>query len=333
MATDESGESTGNEVVLRSIKIDDLRPPENDVRQERDDDEIRDLAMSMDQNGQLQAAKVFALNDEDSLDGDDPDDLGTGEYVDRAYGYEVVDGMCRREAAKRLGWPTLRCEVWREPPPEAVLESLAANTDRLSMSDYETLTTLDDLRERTGMTIDELSERVEYHPSTLSQYLGALDGYGPAVEQWQNPQSHVGLGHVLELAKAPNDDVRETVFLDVMSNEKSVGMTRETVTETTKAMKRNAQDDRSMQERQRDGEARRADREVEKAKEAGDGLSSCDCCGSAANTKIALDVCPDCRGMLIQAREAGDPLMAPAEAGEDGQDRPGDGQTTPDPAD
>jgi hypothetical protein len=183
------------------------------------------------------------------------------------------------------------------------------------------------------MPIEDLAERVGYHPSTLSQYLGALDGYPPAVDEWRSPESHVGLGHVLELSKAPNDDIRETVFLDVMSNEKSVNMTRETVQATTKAKKRQADDPRSIDERQRDAESDRADREVEKAAEAGDGLSGCDCCGSAANTKVALDVCPECRGMLIQARETGDPLMAPAQEQEAAQDAPDRPPETSDPAD
>lgn len=317
-----SVEERGAESVIKEVPLDRLAEPEHDVRSGRDPDELRSLAQSMDVDGQLQPALCYI--EEDLL----PDDVAKVEtadiekLVEAAEGVRVVDGWSRRLAAGMNEWPTLRCEVFREPPAEARLLSLAANTERLEMRSYETMKTLKELVDEADTQISDLAPRVGYHPSTLSTYLGVFEGFEPVLEAWKDPETHVELGHVVEINRCPTPEVAQKVFTDLMSYERSVGYTREVRERAEKDWRRSRNDDRSIQEKQRDGEIEAAQKEAKKGVEAVNDVGVCILTGAPATTQIAVPVSPEARGLLTRLRSADESLAEAEIPGQQPADAP-----------
>ena len=94
--------------VVEYVRLGRLRPPETDVRQSRDRDQVRSIAESMERSGQLQAAKVYPP---ETVLEDYPDDLDVQDLREIAASecdLVVEDGWTRREAARINNWKQLR---------------------------------------------------------------------------------------------------------------------------------------------------------------------------------------------------------------------------------
>jgi ParB-like chromosome segregation protein Spo0J len=316
-----SVDGVDSDSIVKEVPLGKLVPPEYDVRSDRDIDELRSLAQSMSEDGQLQPALTHVDELANGTEDLDVDEIPLDELMQHVDTIRVVDGWSRKEAAEMLEWPTLRCEVYRDPPAEAELASLAANTERLEMRSFDTMKTLKDLVERTDMPIKVLAERTGYHPSTLSSYLGVFDGFEPALEAWRDPDTHVELGHVVEINRSPNEEVAQKVFRDCIDYERSVGYTRTVRERAVEDWQKQRDDERTMEERQHDGEVEAAEKEARKAAQAEQDEKRCILTGKPAPTSIAVPVSPEARGLLTRLRESGQ-CLADVEDGPAGPAEP-----------
>lgn len=303
--------------VSRRIPLDRLRPPETDIRQGRPEDQVASLAQSMSANGQLQPALVVPVWPDD-VDDPDPDHrdafLSLLEEVDE---YRIVDGETRRQAARMLDWNDLWAWIWPEEPENVTMAQLDANTERISMDDYETVRALAEHKDATGKTLSEMAEETGYAESTLSQYFGALEAWDPLVEAWEDPDSPLELGHVLEINRLEDEDAQGSVLEHVLRHEASVSKTREYVRNKAKELRREAQDEQSPAERQFQGQADRADRETEEIQAPTQPDETCVICGGEAVTRSSAPVCQEDYGTLEQLKAADESFLGQA-AGQQG---------------
>lgn len=301
--------STTPPSVVEYVRLGRLRPPETDVRQSRDRDQVRSIAESMERSGQLQAAKVYPP--EDSLE-DDPDDIDERDLREIAAGegdLVVEDGWTRREAARINNWKQLRVELFPTASDDTVVAQLEANTERIDMADFETMQALKDWSEETGKAQAEVAETIGKARSTVSNWFRALDAPGYLTTRWQDPDTHIEYGHVREILQLPTEDLQRKVLEDALQYDRSVTMTRETAKNTVKAWKRNQQDDRTKAEREADGQAARAERKAKQEINRQQDRPDCVLCGADGQTTIALPVCKEDYGLLTRKKETGEPLL------------------------
>lgn len=321
--------------VSTRVPLDQLRPPEEDVREHRPEQAVQSIAQSMGDPtvGQLQPVLAYPAGWED-LDLDSQDDLR--QLVQDGHDIIVLDGETRRQAAQDiLGWHDLWAWIWDEPPENATVAQLDANTERIDMTEYETIRAIVNHKEDTGRTWTEVAEDVGYHPSTLRGYAAVLNGPDWLQDAMQDPDNVIQVGHAREIYKGIGQDFREAMVelsdLDedgakqkaMKLGRNLVGWANEygwSVTDTRDAVNRKQQD--VLDELEIGGGHREHQRQAEKegaAADHGTALNQepqpdhCIICGAQATTRIAIDVCDEDRGMLNNQRQTGEPLMAPAE--------------------
>lgn len=220
---------TTDDTLVRQIPIGDLLAPTHDVRDGRSDQDVSRLARSLERSGQIHALYVVPARESASGVEGTWSELSLDERATAATSYRIVDGMTRWLAARELHWSTIRCEVHREEPEDQPLVSLAANEDRVDMTEFETVTAIHDHYRRSGMTQEEIAQRVGMSRSRLSNLFRALDGYDPTVEAWQNPDVPVRTGHVLQVERLETDAYKGMAHRDLLTNERSLGMFEEVV--------------------------------------------------------------------------------------------------------
>jgi ParB-like chromosome segregation protein Spo0J len=301
---------TRGPTVVEWIPLDRLEPPETDVRTSRDRDQVRSIAQSLERSGQLQPAKVYPSNIEDLGDPAEATQADLREIAASAEPLTVVDGWTRREAARLANWDRLRCEIHPDRPTDQVVESLDANTERIDMDDYETMVAIRDWQNETGKTQREVAEKLGKAPSTISNWFRALDGFGPAVQCWRDPETHVEYGHVREIESLPNEKLKKKVLQDCMEFERSVAMLRQTCQNTVRGWKRQQQDQRSQEQKTQDGTAKRAEREAKKAASEAEEVERCKLCGGKGGHRIAISTCKEDYGLLTRLKESGGALLA-----------------------
>lgn len=88
--------------------------------------------------------------------------------------YEVIFGNRRLEAAKKLGWQTVKAELIESSDFEALTTALAENIDRKDLSDFEVAVILERLCAVTGKQQAEVAKIVGRSPAFLSLHLSML---------------------------------------------------------------------------------------------------------------------------------------------------------------
>lgn len=310
--------------VVEHVRIDRLAPPETDVRQGRDRDQVRSIAQSMERSGQLQAAKVYPPDYKELWEDDDPTHQALRDIAAGEGDLQVEDGWTRREAARVNNWDTLRVEIFPTPAEDTVVAQLEANTERLDMSDYETMIALYDYADDKEFTQAEIAEVVGKARSTVSNWFRALEAPDYLLTAWRDPSTHVEYGHVREILQLPTEDLQRKVLDDAMQYDRSVSMTRETAKNTLKAWKRNQRDQRSKEQRENDGKAARAERQARKEVEQSEDKRTCLIDGNEAVTTIAVPVCKEDYGLLTRLKETGEPLLAAMQDEMEGDDATAD---------
>jgi len=295
--------------VVEYVRIGRLQPPETDVRQSRDRDQVRSIAESMERSGQLQAVKVYPPDHADRWEEEEPTERALREYAAGEADLVVEDGWTRREAARINNWDQLRVELFPNPAENTEIAQLEANTERIDMSDYETMVAIYDWAEETEKTQAEVAETIGKARSTVSNWFRALSAPDHLLTPWQDPDTHIEYGHVREILQLPTEDLQRKVLEDALQYDRSVTMTRETAKNTVKAWKRNQRDERTKEEREADGKADRAEREARKEVANQEDARPCLLCGAKAETTIALPVCKEDYGLLTRKKETEEPLL------------------------
>lgn len=317
--------------ISRQIPLEQLIPAETDVRQGRDPDKIRSLASSMGdpEIGQQQPIAVYPKNYPAAVEDGTEDELA--ELFEDGHDMVIHDGLSRFRAAQSLGWSTLWAVILPEPPENEVVARLEANTESLDMADYEVYTALYDHYQESDATLEDIGEKIGVSASYVSNVFGLFDSPEFVRKAWATEAHPLETSHALairgmlsegsvdeyaqaggiddgEARERAKDDAR--LMIDVQAQH-DLGVTdfRARCKRCRKETIDQLQDQRTLDERQADGQAKAAeDRQTPIEPEPAD-PDPCQICGSPADRKIAVDVCREDYGMLSEMKANGEVLM------------------------
>jgi ParB-like chromosome segregation protein Spo0J len=324
--------------ISRAVPLEQLRAPETDVREHRDQDSIRSLAASMGDPsvGQLQDVLVHPVAP-DELEGEiDSEQLH--ELHRDGHDMRIVDGETRRLAAEHLGWHSLDCTIVPEPPESRVIAQLDANTERISMTGFETCRALHEHYQETGCTLADMQDKTGYSPGHLSEVFSLFEAPECIQQAWQHPDHPVSTTDARNLRRLLTEnqieryaaaggldeeeaydralqDVR--LMIDVQEQHEL------TATEFRKRCQRCMQeslqelsDSRTQQEKQADGQQQAAEQRARSGKPTQPPQEYCRVCGDESDRKIALNVCRSDYGMLSDMKAQGETLLEQRESPE-----------------
>jgi hypothetical protein len=346
-----SESDTGPARISRAVPLDQLRQPETDVRDHRPQDQVKSLAASMGDPsvGQLQDVLVHPVLDELEAPPETAEELD--ELFRDGHPMRVVDGETRRLAAERLGWATLDCTIVPEPPEETIVAQLDANTERIDMTEAETVRALYDYYQETDATLDDVGGKTGFSASYLSRVFSLIESPEWLTGPWEHPDHPLETSHALAVMSLLSSDSLKRygqagnldqeaarqkaiedakLMIDVQGqHDLQVGEFRKRVKRCRKETLDQLQDQRSLDEKRADGQTAKADRDHTPAEvEAPD---PCLVCGGERpnRRKIAVNVCREDYGMLSEMQANGDVLMAQAEAPSQPAEVPADGDGGP----
>jgi len=332
--------------LSRAVPLDQLREPQTDVRDHRPQEAVQSLANSMGNPdvGQLQDVLVHPVDHADLDDGLDRDDLD--QLFRDGHPMRIVDGETRRLAARRLGWETLSATIVPEPPEETTLAQLDANTERVEMSQFETVRALYEHREETGATLAQMSQKTGYSESYLSSVFALFDSPDWLLEAWRHPDHPVETSHARAVRSMLSEEsvdqyrqagdlddetARETavedakLMVDVQGKrELAVSDFRDRCRRCQKETLDSLKDDRSLDQKQDDGATQSAEEAVRDHTPREEETEQCLVCGSEATRKFALPVCREDYGMLSDKQARGEPLISSEPQGSTPPDHPPD---------
>jgi len=129
--------------------------------------------------------------------------------------YVVVDGYKRIRALRRLHEDMVRATVWTLSEPEAlVLERLMRTGEREGALEQGWLLT--ELRERFGLSLEDLAQRFDRSPSWVSRRLGLVGDLPEAVQEKVRAGilgAHAAMKYLVPLARAKPEECERLVAL------------------------------------------------------------------------------------------------------------------------
>jgi ParB family chromosome partitioning protein len=136
------------------IPLDQLKPPEFDVREYRSDEDINNTAKTLEREGQIMPILVGAEQN------------GV---------YPILDGNHRYFAAKRLGWHDLDAIKTKAGVDEDEVQ-IVANISRLELSPSERLSVFDYMLNNLGVNVTDAAERLGIDRTQVQRYKKVLNG-------------------------------------------------------------------------------------------------------------------------------------------------------------
>lgn len=325
------------------LPVDQLRPPEDDVRTHRPDEQVRSLANSMGDPDvdQLQPILAYPVGYED-LEVESSDDLD--DLVRDGHEFEILDGTTRYLAARdHLKWHSLWTWIHDEPPENATLARLDANTERITMSEFETVRAIVDHKRDTGKTWAEIAEETGWSPSYLSQVSTTLEGPDWLTDAWQDPEIPITTSHANRFMRAMGPKFQGQLLEYGDMTEEEAAQRAERLaqnllewtvdygwspTELDDAISRKWKEildelagPSGHREKQREAEKDQAAAMHGAPKGQAEEDLSCVICGNDWTTRIAVPVCDEDRGLLADhvgkgqhLMDTGEPQQAPPQA-------------------
>lgn len=138
------------------VPLDQLKQPDYDVREFRTDEDIDNIARSLEEEGQVMP--VLLGNPENGQ-------------------YPVLDGNHRVLAARRAGWPDIDC-IQTAAGTDDDKAQIIANLTRLELSPSEKLAVLDFLLNQRGLGVNAVADEVGIDKAQVSRYKTILTGFG-----------------------------------------------------------------------------------------------------------------------------------------------------------
>ncbi len=164
------------------IELDRLYCGEDQPRREFDAAELRHLADSLKDFGQLQPCVVT--------------------WEEKAGKYRILAGERRFRAAKMVGFGHLRCIVWHDVGPEDRFElQLIENALRVDLTPMEQARAYQRLKKSRGWNDRRLAERLHVHPAKVTRALALLRL--PEAVQGQVESGKLTPSAAYEVSKAP----------------------------------------------------------------------------------------------------------------------------------
>lgn len=316
--------------ISREVPLDQLRHPDFDVRQGRPEADIRSIAQSMGDpgQGQQQPINVFPADRDDLPDDPGADDLHG--YFQADGRLIIHDGVTRALAAQKLGWETIWAVITPAAPENEVIARLSANTDRVDMTDYETVSTLYEYYAREDITQADLAEKAGMGASTLSKLFSVLDGPDWLSEPWADPgvpfsSTHAIYTYYMFHGSALEDyqeagDLGETEAKERAIEDAKMMIRVQTDQDLqpaefqTRCQRLRKQtcdelaDGRDWGEKQADGATQAAEAEAERGLPDPFDGQDCMVCGQDPDRKVAVPVCGSHYGLMTDMRNRGESL-------------------------
>ncbi len=136
--------------------------------------------------------------------------------------YEIVFGNRRLDAAKKLGWKSIKAQIANISKSEALVLAFAENSDRSDFSDYEKALLLQRMHDTTGKNYKEIAKLVGRSPSFVAQHIAMIRLFPDecaSLEEKQRVLSALTEGHARVLARIRDPiDRWNTAKLAVASN-------------------------------------------------------------------------------------------------------------------
>jgi ParB/RepB/Spo0J family partition protein len=136
--------------------------------------------------------------------------------------YEIIFGNRRLDAAKKLGWKTIKAQVANISKSEALVLAFVENSDRNDFSDYERALLLQKMHDTTGRNYKEIAKLVGRSPSFVAQHIAMIHLFSDdcaSVEERERVLSSITEGHARVLARIRDPiDRWNTAKLAVASN-------------------------------------------------------------------------------------------------------------------
>lgn len=162
------------------------------VRSEVDPQFVEELANSMKSIGQINPILVRTT----------PDGM-----------YEIVDGLHRYVAARKLGWKDIEANVISLDNVDALVHSLSLNIQRLNLQPMQIAEVLHKLVIDYGLSEMEIAKRIGRSVAWVSQHLMLKLKLSPKVKALLN-EGKLTFSHALVLAKIP-DEKRQDEFAEL----------------------------------------------------------------------------------------------------------------------
>jgi len=170
------------------------------VRSEVDPQFVEELANSMRVIGQINPILVRAT----------PDGM-----------YEIIDGLHRYVAARKLGWSDIEANVVSLSDVDALIHSLSLNIQRLELQPMQIAEALHKLAVDYGLSETEIARRVGRSTAWVSQHLMLKLKLSPKVKNLLS-EGKLTFSHGLVLAKIPDEDRQEEFAELILKNKWSV---------------------------------------------------------------------------------------------------------------
>lgn len=164
------------------IPLDALKQPDWDVREYRTDEDINNIADSLEKKGQVMPVLIGA---------------------DEGGQYPILDGNHRMLAAKRLGWPDVDCIQTKSHADNNEIQ-IVANISRMELQPSEKLATFDYMLNNLEWNQKRAAEEVGYDRSQVTRYASILTGYGEIKEFFM--QGELGVEACYELNQVGDRD-------------------------------------------------------------------------------------------------------------------------------
>jgi ParB family transcriptional regulator, chromosome partitioning protein len=196
--------SQNTQGVLENIQISQIIPFKFYYRNNNDDDEIKNLEVSIKQHGLLQPIIVRHLD----------------------HFYEIVTGHRRYKACKALGWRKILCHIIHVDDKEAFEVSLMSNLQRKQLNPIEEAQAFDKyLSNYKWGDVTELAQKIGKSRSYIYRRLKLLDFPLDIINAIS--KSNIDPSIVEEIASIKDNTLKEKLSTDVFENKYSCMQIRE----------------------------------------------------------------------------------------------------------
>ncbi|HEU5210929.1 MAG TPA: ParB/RepB/Spo0J family partition protein [Longimicrobiales bacterium] len=239
-AAEVTGHATQEQPEARRIRIADVRPNAYQPRREFSEQELADLAASLEANGLLQPIVVRPVD-------------GPG-----ATRWELVAGERRWRAATRLGWTDIPAVVRDVDDRTMLVLALVENIQRAQLNALEEAQAYERLGQEFSLTQQQIADVVGKDRSTVANAIRLLQL--PASVRVLLSENRLSAGHARALLGADNDRTIADLARRAVEQGWSVREVEAEVQRTRGASRR-----RPRQEKQRDATERQLEEELQRA--------------------------------------------------------------------
>lgn len=203
----EQSKKTGSaKTPIQEIPVDYIRPNPDQPRNEFDQEQLEELALSIKSLGIIQPLTLRKISDSD---------------------YQIIAGERRYRASKLAGLQAVPAYIRKANDVELLEMALVENIQRQDLNPVEVAISFDRLIRECGITQEELSGRVGKNRSTIANYIRLLK-LPPEVQKALKAEL-ITMGHAKALAGVEDPVMVMSYFKDILQKHLSVRKTEELV--------------------------------------------------------------------------------------------------------